>query len=113
MANNDEKLEKLQKGAAEYREFQKRKGWRNPDPFRLKGEDKGRTPVVGVRLNPEERASLERDKELCDIDEDATMIKMLMELGRNVIYSQFGEAWMKYLVSQRRTRYTGRKRPRS
>lgn len=110
MTNDDERLEKLQQGAAEYRQFQKRKGWRNSDPFVRKTDDTGRTPIVGVRLNAEERAALERDKELCDIDLDATMIKLLMELGRNVLYGQVGEPVLKYLVSQRRTRYTPRKK---
>lgn len=80
-------------------------------PTRLQEErDQDKAEVITLKLNRQERAELEQDKETCDIDQDGTMIKELVRLGRQVLRDQIGADFIKYLVSRRRTRYTGRKK---
>ncbi len=68
--------------------------------------------VVGLKLNAEERALLERDKEILDIQGDSQTLKFLIETGRRVVYATFSEEQLQYLVSLKRNRYDGRKRRR-
>lgn len=68
--------------------------------------------VVGLKLNAEERAQLERDKEILDIQGDSQTLKFLIDTGRRVVYTTFSEEQLRYLVSLKRNRYDGRKRRR-
>jgi hypothetical protein len=68
--------------------------------------------VVGLKLNAQERAQLEYDKELLDIQGDSQTLKFLLEIGRRVVYQTFSAEQLQYLVSLKRNRYDGRKRRR-
>ncbi len=68
--------------------------------------------VVGLKLNREERSELEADKELLDIGGDGPALKLLIRIGRKVLRDTFSLDDLRYLVSQKRTRYDGRKKRR-
>lgn len=80
-------------------------------PTRMQEErdqDEGRK--VTLRLNKQENADLEADMTLLDMGVDSACIKFLVNIGRHVIHGQIGDEQLRYLVSQKRTRYDGRKR---
>lgn len=66
--------------------------------------------VVSLKLNAEERADLEADKQLLEIGGDSQAVKLLVRIGRKVLRTTFSERDLAYLVSLKRTRYDGRKR---
>ena len=70
---------------------------------------KDRDEVITLKLNAEERAALEADKELLDAPGDGPVIKLLVEIGRKVLRETLTEERLRWLVSQKRVRYDGRK----
>lgn len=73
-----------------------------------RAEEKGRK--ISLRLNEVEVDELEKDMILLDIGVDSAAIKLLVDIGRNVLRHNFGAENLAYLVSLKRTRYDGRKR---
>ncbi len=65
--------------------------------------------TISIKLNREERAELEQDKELLDIGPDGAAVKLLVEIGRKVLRNTFSDRSLRYLVSLKRVRYDGRK----
>ena len=66
--------------------------------------------VLSLKLNREEQAELEADMRLMDCGVDSQAIKHLVNIGREVLRRPEMRGLVEYLVSQKRTRYDGRKR---
>ncbi len=73
-------------------------------------EDKDEQRKITLRMNSQEEADLEADMKILDMGVDSACIKFLVNIGRNVVRQQIPAEQLKYLVSQKRTRYDGRKR---
>ncbi len=69
-----------------------------------------RERVLSLKLNREEDAELEADMRLLDCGVDSKAIKLLVNIGREVIRRPEMKALLEYTASQKRTRYDGRKR---
>lgn len=79
-------------------------------PLRLQEErDRDVYETISIKFNAQERADLEGAKKLLDIGPDSAVIKQLMAIGRKVIHDQFSPDFWRYINSQKRTRYDGRK----
>jgi len=79
-------------------------------PFYTKNllEEREMRDIIGVSLNAKERAQLEEMKETLDMPGDSNTLKVLAEIGVNVIRNQISKDLMQRLVSKSRVRGEGR-----
>lgn len=85
------------------------------EPFYPKNleDEREQRDIIGVSLNEKERAWLEEMKETLDMPGDSNTIKILAEVGSNVIRNSFSIDLMKRLVSKSRVRGEGKKATQS
>lgn len=62
--------------------------------------------IFSVSLNPEQRAMVDKFRQLWACDNDSTVLKELAECGAKVLLGHFGEQTLSWLASPRRTRAT-------
>ena len=80
------------------------------EPFRgytLDGEKKDPMEsgkVFTVRLNAEEYRTLEADMKDWNIPGESTMLKLLADVGRNVLHGQLGRKKIRWLMRKDRVR---------
>lgn len=67
-------------------------------------EEKGKPDIFTVRVNKTERLWLNESKDCLNINRDSTALKLLAEIGKNVILRSFGAKFMKFLTSEKRIR---------
>ena len=69
-------------------------------PFRKYNldEEGKKQDIVSVRLNPEERAILNKYKALFDVKSDGKMLKMGFIIGSNVLHRDFPPKILRYLI---------------
>ena len=60
--------------------------------------------IFTVRFNKDERIRLDKLKELLNIQNDSTALKMGAEIGLNVLLQTFGESNLKWLFKKDRTK---------
>jgi len=58
--------------------------------------------IFTVRMNPEEYRVLLKDMKDFNIGRESTTLKLLAEIGRNVIHSTFGRSKIKWLMDPSR-----------
>lgn len=71
--------------------------------YDLDKDSKDKT-IFTVRLNKDERAKLDKIKELLNIANDSTALKMGAEIGLNVLLQTFGEPNLRWLFKKDRTK---------
>lgn len=60
--------------------------------------------ILSVSLNPEQRAIINKFKDLFQCDNDSTVLKELAEVGASVLLGFFSDRTLSWLASPRRTR---------
>lgn len=69
-------------------------------------EEDRKDDVFTVRVNADERAMLERMKQIFDTKQDSTALKSTFAVGYHVIHTMFGAPFAQYLFKKDRVRLT-------
>lgn len=79
-------------------------------PFESKRLDEEKTEdksfVMSIRINEQERLMIEQARKLLNVESDTKALKMIAEIGLNVIQATFGEKMLRYLSDSKRERKT-------
>ena len=65
---------------------------------------KEKSLIISIRLNKEEQAVLAELKQMLNLHQDGTAVKVAMQIGRNVLHGTFGSDILKYLTDPSRRR---------
>jgi hypothetical protein len=90
--------------------MEERQSFKDHVPFESKRleEDKAddKSLVMSIRINEQERLMIEQARKLLNVESDTKALKMIAEIGLNVIQATFGEKMLRYLSDSKRERKT-------
>lgn len=72
--------------------------------YSLDEEKKDKPDIISLRLTDEERKKLNTTKLILNIPSDGTALKIMAEIGLNVIHSTFPPKILAYLTKEKRVR---------